>query len=298
MYEWYSECIAAISAVDPSLPVIISDAWDLSAAITYAQKKNTAYPPHPTCPVIADTHLYWAFSAADKAKSPPDIINEVPTKLSPLDRKEGSVLDRGAIQVIVGEYSNVLSEQSWAKAANTPRRDLVNLFAAQQSRTYQQRTGGAFFWTWKMDWMPGGEWGFKAQVDPQPLTGTRAITPPAYASIPWEDVHTLLERAQYRRDERMYVAVRQHEAYWEHLAPAMGSQHWRYENGWKVGYQDAYRFFEGQGDRAVQGGNKIGWVEMWVLKRIRESGFRGEYVWEFEQGVRRGIHDFEMIVGI
>jgi hypothetical protein len=38
-------------------------------------------------------------------------------------------------------------------------------------------------------------------------------------------------------------------------------------------------------------------MQVWVLKRIRESGFRGKFVWEFEQGLRRGIQDFYGIVG-
>jgi hypothetical protein len=39
-------------------------------------------------------------------------------------------------------------------------------------------------------------------------------------------------------------------------------------------------------------------LELWVLKRIRECGFRGKYVWEFEQGLRRGVQDFNAVVGI
>ena len=78
----------------------------------------------------------------------------------------------------------------------------------------------------------------------------------------------------------------------------MGGEHWRYESGWKVGYADALAFFEGRGRQGVVGGNRIGNLEIWVLKRIRESGFRGDFVWEFEQGLRRGIHDFYSVVGL
>jgi hypothetical protein len=96
----------------------------------------------------------------------------------------------------------------------------------------------------------------------------------------------------------MYSAVNQHVSYWDHLTPNQPYEHWRFENGWKVGYQDAYRFFAGRDTQAVAPGATIGSLEVWVLKRIRESGFRGNFVWEFEQGVRRGIKDFEAIVGI
>lgn len=96
----------------------------------------------------------------------------------------------------------------------------------------------------------------------------------------------------------MWAAVDQHVTYWNNQAPTMGGEHWRFENGWKVGYNDALAFFQGRSTEAVQGGNKIGNVEVWVLKRIRESGFRGKFVWEFEQGLRRGIADFYGTVGV
>lgn len=294
MYDWYDDCIAAISAIDPDIPVVISDAWNLGKAVEYSLSKNTAYPSEPTCPVLVDTHLYWCFTDAHKQKTPQQIIDEVPKKLSQLDGKEGSILDRGAMQVIIGEYSCVLSEDSWAKAGDASKTDLVQKFGANQSRRYQNRAGGAFFWTWKMEWMPGGEWGFKAQADPE----RRSILPPYHLTIPERDIFGLLERARHRRDERMYAAVNQHVSYWDHLATNMPAEHWRYEFGWKLGYQDAYVFFEGRGTQAVAQGNKIGNVELWVLKRVRESGFRGKFVWEFEQGLRRGIDDFNAMVGI
>jgi len=107
-----------------------------------------------------------------------------------------------------------------------------------------------------------------------------------------------LEDANHRLEERMYDVVNGHAAYWDRIAPNAPFEHWRFENGWKVGYRDAYIFFMGRGTEAVSPGNKIGNLELWVLKRIRESGFRGEFVWEFEKGVRRGIKDFEAMVGI
>ncbi|KAH7136019.1 glycoside hydrolase superfamily [Dendryphion nanum] len=292
MYEWYDECISTISAIDSSIPVIISDAWNLSKAVDYSLKKNAVRPSKPTNPVIIDTHYYWAFSDEDKRKSPQTIIAEVNTKLTELDGKEGSVLDRGAVQIIVGEYSCVLTEDSWAAAGDISKEDLVKQFGQAQSKRYQERTGGAFFWTWKMDWFPGGEWGFAEQ------TNNGAIAPHAIQNIPYGNIPSILEIAHHRRDERMYYAVNQHVTYWDHLSPNMGGEHWRFESGWKVGYHDALIFFEGRGRQAVVGGNRIGNLEVWVLKRVRESGFRGDFVWEFEQGLRRGIHDFYSVVGL
>jgi hypothetical protein len=292
MYEWYDECITAISMIDSTIPVIISDAWELNKAIDYALKKNAAYPQRPTCPVVIDTHYYWAFSDADKAQTPQQIIAEVQTKLSELNGKEGRVIDRGAVQTIVGEYSCVLTEESWTKCGGVPKGELVIQFGHAQSKQWQQRSGGSFFWTWKMDWYPGGEWGFAAQ------TMNGAIMPHPIQRLSSSQISTIAETARQCKEEYLQQAVSQHVSYWSNTAPNMGGEHWRFEEGWKLGYQDAMVFFEGRGNDGVAGANKIGNLEIWVLKRIRESGFRGGFVWEFEQGLRKGIQDFYAIVGV
>ncbi|KAJ4361821.1 Glucan 1,3-beta-glucosidase 3 [Neocucurbitaria cava] len=288
MYEWYDECISAISAMDASIPVIISDGWNLNQAINYSLQTNSVNINQPKSPVVIDTHYYWAFTDDDKRKSPQQITSEVGTKLTELDGKEGSVIDRGAVQVIVGEYSCVLTEDSWAKADGTPRDELVNQFGQAQSTRYQQRAGGSFFWTYKMDWMPGGEWGFKDQSD------KGNIVPPGYATLSMDDRSRLVEKAKYERDGSMREAVQQHVAYWDRIDSNVNRELGKYEHGWTVGFQDALAFFEG---RATQG-DKIGMLELWVLKRMRESGYRGGLTWLFEQGLRKGIQDLYAAVNM
>ncbi|OCK74292.1 glycoside hydrolase family 5 protein [Lepidopterella palustris CBS 459.81] len=298
MYLWYDRCITAISAIDASIPIYISDAWNMSKALDYAASKNTAFPLPPTCPVIVDTHLYWAFSDADKAKTPQTIISEVGTKLGVLDGKEGSVIDRGAVQVIVGEYSCVLTEDSWAKSGGDAKSDLVKRFGQAQSTRYQQRAGGSYFWTYKMDWLPGGEWGFSAQ------TTNGSITSPPPSRLAPSDISTRISTAAAQRDTLMQRTVAAHVNYWDATAPGTSFEHWRFENGWKVGFADASAFFGLRASGALseeqtrQGADRIGCVEIWVLKRVRESGMRGGFVWEFEQGVRQGIRDFYLVVGV
>lgn len=287
MYGWYDECVATVSAIDPTIPIYISDAWDLPKAIDYSLKKNTVQGP-PRNPVVVDTHFYWAFTEDDKTKSPQQIITEVDTKIVQLDGKDGAVVERGAVQAIVGEYSCVLTEDSWAKAGGVSRAELVKQFGQKQSRRYQKRAGGSFFWTWKMDWMPGGEWGFVAQTD------AGSIVPPYVATISVVDRRGLVEKARHEQDDRSHEALQQHVNYWNQTNPNGHYEHEKYEHGWKVGYQDALAFFDGQGTQ----GDKIGMLELWVLKRIRESGYSGGFTWEFEQGLRKGISDFYASVSI
>ncbi|KAI4700314.1 hypothetical protein J4E81_004352 [Alternaria sp. BMP 2799] len=287
MYEWYDECIAAVSAIDPGIPIIISDGWHLEKAVNWTLQKNSIYS-HPQCPVVIDTHYYWAFTDEDKAKTPQQITEEAGTKLGQLDGKEGSVHDRGAVQVIVGEYSCVMTEDSWAKGGGVPKEELVQQFGQAQSRRYQQRAGGSFFWTWKMDWMPGGEWGFKAKTE------DGSIVPPQYTTMSADDRRGVVEKARHETDGRMHEAVQQHVSYWSGVDPNGHYEHEKYEHGWQVGYQDALAFF-GCGETK---GDKIGMFELWVLKRIRESGYRGGFTWLFEQGLRKGAHDCYSALGI
>jgi aryl-phospho-beta-D-glucosidase BglC (GH1 family) len=287
MYDWYDQCIAAISAIDPTVPVVISDGWNLSRAIDYSLQKNSMNVSNPTSPVIIDTHYYWAFTDEDKRKSPQEITAEVDSKLKELDGKDGSVIERGAVQIVVGEYSCVLTEDSWAKC-NTSREEGIKRFGHAQNTRWQQRSGGGFFWTWKMDWMSGGEWGFKAQSD------AGHIVPPKHAILSQQERIALLQKAISGRDARMQDSMQQHVGYWNRVDPSGKYDHQKYAYGWRVGYQDAFTFLEG---RATQG-DKIGMLEVWVLKRLRESGCRGQFTWLFEQGIRKGVQDFYAAVGL
>jgi aryl-phospho-beta-D-glucosidase BglC (GH1 family) len=150
MYEWYDHVIGEMSKIDATLPIYISDAWDLNRAAGWTQSRNQIGAGQRN-PVVVDTHLYWCFSDKDKQKSPQEISHEVGSKLSALDGKDGSVIDRGAVNAIVGEYSCVLAEDSWAKGGGASKQELVKQFGNAQSQRYQQRAGGSFMWTYRMD---------------------------------------------------------------------------------------------------------------------------------------------------
>lgn len=147
MFEWYDRVLASLSSIDSSMPVYVSDAWTLDSAIQFAQEKNRA---STTNPVIVDTHLYWCFDDADKCKSPQDNIAGVGNRLSELDGKEGNVHERGAAQIIVGEYSCVLSQESWDKKGDEDRGALAHRFGRAQSIRFQEKAAGSYFWTFKM----------------------------------------------------------------------------------------------------------------------------------------------------
>ncbi|KAL2352882.1 glycoside hydrolase superfamily [Cryomyces antarcticus] len=292
MYAWYDSVIGQIAKIDNTLPLYISDAWNLGQAFSYTNGKNSL--KHGAAnPVVIDTHLYWAFTDADKAKTPQQIISEVSTKLSELDGKDGSVIDHGAAQVVVGEYSCVLTEDSWTKANGADKTQLVVGFGQAQSQRYQQRAGGSYFWTYKMDWMDGGEWGFAQQ------TKNNAIAPPASLTLPHPDIQRRITAATEQRDARRAAALAAHTNYWDSQHPG-DYEHWRYEAGWGVGFDDAAAFLGMRASGALQGpgGDRIGMLDLWVRKRVVESGQAGRWLWEFEQGVRKGVAELYELAGV
>lgn len=147
MYGWYAGVLSSLSSIDPTTPIFISDAWDLAQAIPWTQQQNSAKASKPTCPVVIDTHLYWCFSDADKAMTAQQIICAVPRSLCELDGHDGDVIDCGAAQVLVGEYSCVLDGQTWAKSTGTPQNQLENGFGNAECKRFSQRAGGSCFWT-------------------------------------------------------------------------------------------------------------------------------------------------------
>jgi hypothetical protein len=230
------------------------------------------------------------FTAEDSRKSPQQITSEVWSKLGELDGKEGKVLSNGAVQVIVGEYSCVLADQSWQQSGGIPKAALVQQFGNAQSQRYQQRAGGSYMWTYRMDWMPGGEWGFRQ------MTEQLAIIPPPAMTLTLEEVQAKVEFAQQQEGGKRGNAFGQHCAYWDGKFPGQ-YEHWRYDLGYATGFSDALAFFMMRSQSHLQGADRIGMLELWVLKRIRESGQVGKFVWEFEQGLRDGVKGFYECVG-
>ena len=142
--------------------------------------------------------------------------------------------------------------------------------------------------------MDGGEWGFAQQ------TKSSAITPPPSLLLSSSDVQSRMGTARSQQADRKNAAVSAHVAYWAKTSPGQTFEHWRYENGWDVGFSDAMAFFgmRASGQLVGPGGDKIAMLDLWALKRIKESGQGGSFVWEFEQGLRQGISDFYGAVGV
>jgi aryl-phospho-beta-D-glucosidase BglC (GH1 family) len=92
MYKFYDEALTKIAAIEPTVPVYISDAWDLLRALKYAQRKNNVKGKSLN-PVIVDTHKYYTFAEKHTSRSPHELITQVSEELGQLDGLNGNVFD-------------------------------------------------------------------------------------------------------------------------------------------------------------------------------------------------------------
>ncbi|KAK3724362.1 Glucan 1,3-beta-glucosidase 3 [Vermiconidia calcicola] len=294
MWDLYDDVLSIVSQIDPALPIYISDAWDLPSALGWSMGKNSCRHTHTSSanPVVVDTHLYWAFTAEDHAKSPQQIATEVHTKLSELDNRDGNVFERGACAAFIGEYSCALNPATHEKSGGYPKEDFIRDFGWAQSERYQARSGGCTFWTFKMDWMPGGEWGFKEMVD-----GGK-IKAPLCLQLSKDDVHHRLQNAYAQQVQRRQRTVSKHCQWWDSNHPSY-YEHWRFEQGWDLGWADAVAFFQMRNQAGLAGADRIGMLDLWVLMRLRETGNGvAKFGWEFELGLRQAVRDFYEAAGV
>ncbi|OAL35707.1 hypothetical protein AYO20_05088 [Fonsecaea nubica] len=332
MYEWYNDIIQRISTMDVSFPIYISDGWDLGRAVRFTRAYNN--PDMPRCPVIVDTHKYWTFDEKDTSRSPYEIIEQVKTELQELDPSlVGDVFaHQAAVAVFVGEYSLALAPQTWSKAPADQKAELMRQFGQAQSQRWQSRASGSAFWTFKMEWMPGWEWGFKASTDDGQIVCPKQFT------LTVGEIKHRLSQADERKTQLSHDALNGHTAYWTSTQPGANFEHWRYSDGWNLGWADARSFFaarvEGQipsasnpgaaavltggvgldgasashpvvptsmDENAVIGADVIGALDLWILKRMQQGGIASSrmcpFGWEFEHGFRRGVSDFGGVVG-
>ena len=74
IFEWYDRVVSELSRIDPTMPVYVSDGWNLHRTLDWSQAKNSSRSGHFCNAVVVDTHLYWCFTDDDKNKNPWQVI--------------------------------------------------------------------------------------------------------------------------------------------------------------------------------------------------------------------------------
>ncbi|KAL8787553.1 MAG: hypothetical protein Q9195_007725 [Heterodermia aff. obscurata] len=300
MYEWYVNVMEAVGEVDPGIPLYVSDAWDLECGLESTSKINT--PTSNTNPLIVARPSYFLFTPADQTQTQSDLITRITTsELSALDgSKAHNVTDHGARQLCVVEYSCGLPSSAFpASIDGTAARAFRRNFGLKQcTRWRMQKASGAFFWTWRARSAP--EWDFEEMVK------AGCVSAPFGFLVEGEGVMQRVVRARQREKGLKRVAVEGHQKFWDESVPEGKWDHWRFESGFTQGYADALGFYAFRLSGAFGariGGDRIGALEIWILKRLREwlqtargRVGNGELLWEWEHGFRAGVGTCERVV--
>ena len=320
LHAFYDRAITAISTIDPTLPIYISDAWNLASTVKYALTKNQL--PNRTNPILTDTHKYWTISATDRAKHPQQIISEIQTSPSPLFPTLPPVITSSspptATSLFVGEHSNTLSASTWSLLPDSPnstshRKSLTQAFGLAQSALYTTHAAGAMYWSYKFSWANhtpgprglvhthGGDWGFRNQVD------SHAVAAPVWLRLSRRDVGDVLREADQdgKKEGLARRARAEHVEYWRSRRDGTGGGE-AYARGWTLGWEDARVFFgwrvaaagatDDGGSGRWLGSDTIGALDLWILKRVREIDDLATTTWEWEHGFRRGVGDFQGLI--
>ncbi|MCJ1419176.1 Glucan 1,3-beta-glucosidase 3 [Xylographa parallela] len=293
-FDFYRRLTNAVSAIDSSIPLYISDAWNLGAALDFTASINTINQPLLP-PVVVDTHKYYCFTAADKAQAPLDIIRRVATELQELLSRRNSVVDKGANGCVIGEWSGALDPETWSQAPATEREELQQQFGFAQSRIWHERASGSFFWSTNMEGEVGYAWDFLH------MNGRGAIAVPGYLTLEFAKVGDYKRHANEQKESLKRTDIGRHIEYWHQSAPRQEFEHWRFEEGWELGFRDTVAFWEMRSNGGVQGAkkgaDKIGLLDLWILKRLRQQGAVGDFVWEWEHGFRQGVKRAQQTLG-
>ncbi|TIA91542.1 hypothetical protein E3P81_01959 [Wallemia ichthyophaga] len=252
----------------PHFPLALGDAWDTEyySGVVGSRKDF----------VMLDHHLYRCFTEEQTSASAFDHAGRCYAEylefLGEAQRKA-----RGSL--IVGEWSGGLNPGS---TAGHDHHDMIAMWIGEQLALYERTTAGWFFWTLRKEHGGDTGWDFKEAVNthafPQWAGGRRGLPEEGRASLE-------------ERDELGQHAVHTHAQYWASQGLPV-AEHWRFEDGFRIGWDDAVMFaYHRPPSHHVVGRSEIGFVGKWIEARMDEhSAFRGlsGNMWEFETGWRQG----------
>lgn len=261
---FYLDAVRQIRKYNDSAPLVLSDGWDLNGwreTIKKLDEEVSSSKKPATAGLVIDTHIYRAFSEEDKKRSAENLV----------DDSKNAVPRDDDTDVLVGEYSCVLDEQSWKQGGN--RDELVVRFGQDQTRCFENcARAGAYFWTYKFCQGMGGEWDFRVMTD-------RGAIPTYPNEV---DVN------KPNLDESLGQALDAHKNYWESQDKNQDWEHWRFEEGFRQGFEDAKSFAEFHGSRI---GRIAAWKTARLAQHIHEKG-RSDKTFVYSQAFVQGVDAF------
>ncbi|KAJ7460786.1 glycoside hydrolase superfamily [Mycena latifolia] len=266
LHKWYSAAMKDLSALDPTLPIYLSDCWKTEQYAEYIKSMS-----HPSL-LVLDHHLYRCFTPSDISTPAPDHARALTDKGAHTPRmfaRVAEMLDSTGAALVVGEWSGALNPGSL-----TGSPDDAKNYVAAQLRLYETHCSGNFFWTYKKQGaQPDRGWCLRDAVE----AGVFPSRVGLLASTSPEGDH---ERQTRTRDALKDKALGEHTAYWSRYPGKY--QHARFAEGFTLGWDDAYSFFASS-SRCV---SELGFVGAWAKSRTKDHG---SSFWEFHHGFKQGV---------
>ncbi|KAK9467113.1 glycoside hydrolase superfamily [Lipomyces arxii] len=247
--SYYTNALKRVREIDPTQNVVISDAWNRGKYSDFVKDKPG---------MIVDTHVYKCFSDDDNKKRPQQLIKDI---------RDGEWFTSS---IIIGEFSCVMSGNSWGNISEHDRAGLKREFGCAQINSFVQKSAGFYFWTYKFEEGPGGEWDFRQMVKENCLPLPKRMG-----------------KHVSNGDQECKEMLGGHVYYWDNNSKDK-MEHWRYEEGFKTAWKDASAFY-------AFDESWIGQKETWRNARREQHVAHkknSQYVWEFDQGFDAGLNRF------
>lgn len=281
--EFYLKAIHAIRDVNKDIPIIISDGWDINRWVQIIKDKEQELSEQEDEPVslgvIIDTHVYKCFSDECKGKAPRELV----------DGTEEALPDtQGQVDIMVGEFSCVLDGSSWDQHdedADLSRDDMVREYGSRQCSLFNKGTCGFYFWTYKFGYGGGGEWCFREMMEKGALNASFGASGDRFPS----DREPSGEYFDSEFEQRSQDALNSHSGYWNDVDGERDWEHWRFEDGFKQGWEDSKTF---DWFYHSELGRKAAWRKIRENEHVKEKGEGEDIIWVWRQAYDQGVQAY------
>lgn len=265
-FKYYKKCLRAIREEDPTIPVVISDAWYANKFAEWVQDNQGS---NGNLGVVIDEHCYRMFTPEDQNKSAEEITRDLDNDFLTNIKNDGNGVD-----FMLGEFSCVLSENSWKRSGvnphdsnDPPRKDLATKFGRKQIELALKRAPSAiYFWSYKY---PGrwGEWDARVVFE-------------EYFNAPSVSMPTEGQFEQIRDSE-----LKGHIDYWSGQGGDYEFQ--RYQAGFEAAWLDCVAF--------ASQGSMVGRKQAVKFARLQQHiDAKGllDHLWEWDHGYNKAMEQF------
>ncbi|WFC99587.1 hypothetical protein MYAM1_002332 [Malassezia yamatoensis] len=273
--SFYNKAIAAIRASHvpeaKQMPIVLGDGWATNHYADYVGDHTSGGSP-----LVLDHHVYRCFTPGDhNIPAEQHAENMDPDRNGKTAKWLMDMSNKAHGSLIIGEWSGALNPRSFELSKIQSKLEARTLWSKAQWRAFERYTAGYYYWTLKKEGGADPGWCFYTAVEKGSMPSS--LNPLQGRQPNLQQVHSTIQQQQSN-------AYQGHCKYWDQQKSGGKYEHWRFEQGFQLGANDALDFFKR--------GSEVGFVHNLSLLRLaaheKEAG-TSKYVWEFEHGYKAGV---------